>query len=196
MCRRQLTIEAHDKIRLPGSQQLNSTFHREQRGCANFRVKPVGFVVTPHHFAQWGEQMPAGSPTTVLNASANTRHPGVIPFPCLAIGSLAGKTNTVLPAAVAVPEQPCRPTGHLPKPIRHQLITVLPTTTARCSKTERPANDHPIGNIEAIIATHGRGQPSRLSSRNADSDFADTTHGTTGPAQRSPLQRTTGNLAR
>ncbi|CKU76503.1 Uncharacterised protein [Mycobacterium tuberculosis] len=61
------------------------------------------------------------------------------------------------------------------------------------NRTTRQRPPH-IGNIEAIIATHVRGQPSRLPPQRR-SDFADTTHGTTGPAQPASRRGTTGTAS-
>ncbi|ETZ97371.1 hypothetical protein I547_7150 [Mycobacterium kansasii 824] len=54
-----------------------------------------------------------------------------------------------------------------------------PTTTARCSNIERPANDHPTSATSS--PSWARRYPANRAAcaHNAASDFADTTHGTT-----------------
>ncbi len=86
--------------------------------------------------------------------------------------------NAVLPAAVAAPNSRAASCASSPGQA-NQPITVPPAPPPDAQNRRRPANDHPIGNIEAKCRHVRRSQAACY---NADSDLADTA-GTTGPAQ-------------
>ncbi|CKT60194.1 Uncharacterised protein [Mycobacterium tuberculosis] len=134
----------------------------------------------------------------MLNASANTGYPACNPIPMPSHWEpWPGKTNTVLPAAVAVPrttEPPTWSPASSSSPANNRSRSP-PTTTARCSKTERPANDHPTSATSRPSSPRTYAANRAACPRNADSDFADTTHGTTGPAQPASRRGTTGTAS-
>ncbi|SGM54755.1 Uncharacterised protein [Mycobacterium tuberculosis] len=134
----------------------------------------------------------------MLNASANTGYPACNPIPMPSHWEpWPGKTNPVLPAAVAVPrttEPPNWSPASSSSPANNRSRSP-PTTTARCSKTERPANDHPTSATSRPSSPRTYAANRAACPRNADSDFADTTHGTTGPAQPASRRGTTGTAS-
>ncbi len=122
--------------------------------------------MTPHHFAQWAQQMPVKFAHYGVERLGEHRVSGVQSHShAQPLGALAGEDEHRLTrrsrrapnnrAAQLVTRQLIEP-GQQPitVPANHHRPMLKNRTTR-----QRPPH---IGNIEAIIATHVRGQPSRL----------------------------------
>ena len=91
-----------------------------------------------------------------------------------------GNTTTVLPTGPARPITTPAP-GSPPASPASPAINACrsaPTTTARCSNTDRPANEHPTstGSNPSSACTWANNRPACAA--NASADFPETTHGT------------------
>src|ERR1700722_6664250 len=108
-----------------------------------------------------------------------------------------GKTNTDLPAGVAWPvitDAPGSSSANSPKPVSNWPRS-LPSTTARCSKVDRPANDHPTS-----AAANCSRAPTNSANRdacapNATALLAETTQGTTDGREAGPSTGWLGGVA-
>ncbi len=129
------------------SSRYNATSTANSAGWAN-SVVLSRFSSWPQMTSRSGRnRWRSSSPTTVLNASAKTGYPACSPMPIPSSWEpWPGKTNTVLPAAPATPRITEAPPNSSPanssSPASNPSRSA-PSTTARCSKVDRPANDHP-----------------------------------------------------
>src|ERR1700722_782175 len=92
-----------------------------------------------------------------------------------------GKTKAVLPAGAAWPvitEPPGIPSASSPNPASNWLRS-RPSTTARCSKVDRPANDQPTSAMPNCSRAPMDSASREVCAASAAALLADTTHGTT-----------------
>jgi len=147
------------------SNRYSATSTAKQRRLSEFSSAQQVFVVAPHDFAAAGaNRCRSSSPTAVLKASAKTGYAACNPMPIAEpLGALAGEDEKrFLTVGVACPVIHRR-TRPAVRPVPFTPVSnwsrSAPSTTARCSNVDRPANGP--APTSAVSNLRRRGRPGK-----------------------------------